>query len=263
MARGIKLSDSISISELMHMREVEGLSNGEIAKKLDVHVSTIRGLIGAHPDGKRAKRKNKQLPPLVEASVPDMPRESFKERCERLMAQADEKTAQETPSTHACKGLNPTRTVKEVEERMRLAYEEKADMMAERKADTEADKAREAHCKALDTAAQLSNGIVPVIVHGTVYDVPRVAYEVIKEEVLKNNAQEHEPLPVDRADKGDELHALVEELKVMFSPLSVLDYLKCKLYELGTPHIIYADREAYLTEIYRLLAMQEGVAQHD
>ena len=49
----------------------------------------------------------------------------------------------------------------------------------------------------------------------------------------------------------------------MFSPLSVLDYLKCKLYELGTPHIIYADREAYLTEIYRLIGMQEGVAQHD
>ena len=34
MARGHKLTDSISISELMHMREVEGLSNGEIARKL-------------------------------------------------------------------------------------------------------------------------------------------------------------------------------------------------------------------------------------
>ena len=112
-------------------------------------------------------------------------------------------------------------------------------------------------------AAQLSNGIVPVIVHGTVYDVPRVAYEVIKEEALKVNAKESEPLPCRPADNGNELHALVEELKVMFSPLSVLDYLKCKLYELGTPHIIYADREDYLTEIHRLLGMQEGVAQHD
>ena len=222
MARGHKLTDSISISELMHMREVEGLSNGEIAKKLDVHVSTIRGLIGAHPDGKRAKRKVKQLPTLPDTKVPDMPRESFKERCERLMARADE-----------------------------------------RKADAEADKAREAHCKALDMAAQLSNGIVPVIVHGTVYDVPRVAYEVIKEEVLKINAKESEPLPCRPADNGNELHALVEELKVMFSPLSVLDYLKCKLYELGTPHIIYADREDYLTEIHRLIDIQEGVAQHD
>ena len=224
MARGHKLTDSISISELMHMCEVEGLSNGEIAKKLDVHVSTIRGLIGAHPDGKRAKRKVKQLPTLpdTKTEISDMPRESFRERCERLMAKADE-----------------------------------------RKADAEADKAREAHCKALDMAAQLSNGIVPVIVHGTVYDVPRVAYEVIKEEALKINAKESEPLPCRPADNGNELHALVEELKVMFSPLSVLDYLKCKLYELGTPHIIYADREDYLTEIHRLLAIQEGVAQHD
>ena len=130
-------------------------------------------------------------------------------------------------------------------------------------ASKEADKAREAHCKALDTAAQLSNGIVPVIVHGTVYDVPRVAYEVIKEEALKINAKESEPLPCRPADNGNELHALVEELKVMFSPLSVLDYLKCKLYELGTPHIIYADREDYLTEIHRLIGIQEGVAQHD
>lgn len=224
MARGHKLTDSISISELMHMREVEGLSNGEIARKLGCSINTIHAHIGTHPEGKRAKRKDKrkQLTSLPEKQIPDLPRESFKERCERLMAKADE-----------------------------------------RKADAEADKAREAHCKALDMAAQLSNGIVPVIVHGTVYDVPRVAYEVIKEEALKVNAKESEPLPCRPADNGNELHILVEELKVMFSPLSVLDYLKCKLYELGTPHIIYADREDYLTEIHRLIGIQEGVAQHD
>lgn len=32
MAQGIKLTDSVSISELMHMRDVEGLSNAQIAK---------------------------------------------------------------------------------------------------------------------------------------------------------------------------------------------------------------------------------------
>lgn len=226
----IKLTESVSVSELKHMREVEGLSNAEIAKRVGCAVSTAIAYIGKQPvemtkrNQMAGLRRVKELPPLTETKteIPDMPRESFKERCERLMAKADE-----------------------------------------RKADAEADKAREAHCKALDMAAQLSHGIVPVIVHGTVYDVPRVAYEVIKEEALKINAKESEPLPCRPEDNGNELHALVEELKVMFSLLSVLDYLKCKLYELGTPHIIYADREDYLTEIHRLLGMQEGVAQHD
>ena len=91
MARGHKLTDSISISELMHMREVEGLSNGEIARKLGCSINTIHAHIGTHPEGKRAKRKDKckQLPSLPEKQIPDMPRESFKQRCERLMAQVD------------------------------------------------------------------------------------------------------------------------------------------------------------------------------
>lgn len=254
----IKLTESVSVSELKHMREVEGLSNGEIARKLGCSINTIHAHIGTHPEGKRAKRKNKrkQLPSLPEKQIPDMPRESFKERCERLMAKEVEAEAE--MAIASCAGGYKTF-------KRDTAPEPVAKIIYPDGEPKEADKAREAHCKALDMAAQLSHGIVPVIVHGTVYDVPRVAYEVIKEEALKINATEQkpEPLPCRPADNGNELHALVEELKVMFSPLSVLDYLKCKLYELGTPHIIYADREDYLTEIHRLLAMQEGVAQHD
>lgn len=98
MARGIKLTDSVSISELMHMREVEGLSNGEIARRLGVHINTICKAIGPHPDGKRAKHKRptrtaEKLPALPEKQIPDMPRESFKERCERLMARVEESPA--------------------------------------------------------------------------------------------------------------------------------------------------------------------------
>ena len=205
----IKLTESVSISELKHMREEEGLSNAEIAKRVGCAVSTVIAYIGKQPvemtkrNQMAGMRRVKELPPLTEKELPDMPRESFKERCERLMAQVEEMPAE------------PAKPV------------------------------------------PLTDDIVPVIVHGTVYDIPKVAYEVIKAEVLKNNA------PVQKPSCSEELHALVEELKVMFSPLSVLDYLKCKLYELGAPHIIYADREAYLTEIYRLIGLQEGVAQHD
>lgn len=80
-----KLSNSISVAEMMHMREEEGLSNGEIAKRLGIHINTVIKYIGKHPDGKRARRKPKNLPVLTEKTeVPEMPHESFKERCERM-----------------------------------------------------------------------------------------------------------------------------------------------------------------------------------
>ena len=239
MARGHKLTDSISISELMHMREVEGLSNGEIARKLGCSINTIHAHIGSHPEGKRAKRKHKQLPSLPEKQIPDMPRESFKERCERLMARADE-----------------------------------------RKADAEADKAREAHCKALDMAAQLSNGIVPVIVHGTVYDVPRVAYEVIKEEALKINAKESEPLLVSTEDaiatpeqvaplrrledlareaymkrekeQKERAAEIIPELLEVFGPQMVRHFLKVDLYLHGIPYCYELKREVMLEALKKL-----------
>lgn len=51
-----KLLDEISIQELREMREIEGLSNGEIAERLGVSCSTIYKHIGGHPNGVRKKR---------------------------------------------------------------------------------------------------------------------------------------------------------------------------------------------------------------
>ena len=93
----IKLTESVSVSELKHMREVEGLSNAEIAKRVGCAVSTVIAYIGQQPvemtkrNQMAGMRKTKELPPLTETKteIPDMPRESFKERCDRLMAQVD------------------------------------------------------------------------------------------------------------------------------------------------------------------------------
>lgn len=85
-----KLSNSISVAEMMHMRNEEGLSNGEIAKRLGIHISTVIKYIGKHPDGKRARRKPKNLPVLTEKTeVPEMPKKSFAERCEEVLHKPD------------------------------------------------------------------------------------------------------------------------------------------------------------------------------
>lgn len=58
------ITDSVSVGEMMHMREVLGLSNGEIAKKVGCCTNTVIRMIGPHPEGKRAKRKvSRPLPP--------------------------------------------------------------------------------------------------------------------------------------------------------------------------------------------------------
>ena len=45
MARKIKLTESVSISELKHMREVEGLSNAEIAKRVNMSLAGVKQAI--------------------------------------------------------------------------------------------------------------------------------------------------------------------------------------------------------------------------
>lgn len=89
MKRMTKLSKSVSVAELMHMREKEHLSNHDIAKRLGISVKTVYAYIGKQPAGMRkpwgSNRKKDELPPLSEnTEVPEMPHESFKERCERM-----------------------------------------------------------------------------------------------------------------------------------------------------------------------------------
>ena len=240
-----KITDTISVAEMLHMRNVDGMSNKEIAQRIGCAISTVIDHIGRQPREMTLKarsagmRKFKHEEPSTPVGEPTKPHESFADLVARVKAEAAiEKNKKEL-------GLEPTNTKPEPESMKAVALEEP---------DNQAK------------PEPLTDDLVFVRVHGTMYKIPRCAYEVIKNEVFKmvKHDEPAEPLTANQErNTNDELHALVEELKVMFSPLSALDYLKCKLYELGTPHIIYADREAYLTEIHRLLCMQEGAAQHD
>ena len=53
MPMGRKLTDDVSIGELLRMREEEGLSNYEIAQRVGVARNTIYRLIGKQPNGIR------------------------------------------------------------------------------------------------------------------------------------------------------------------------------------------------------------------
>ena len=66
------VANSVSVGEMMHMREVLGLSNGEIAKKVGCCTNTVIRMIGPHPEGKRAKRKAQRplTPPKNRSTSP-------------------------------------------------------------------------------------------------------------------------------------------------------------------------------------------------
>lgn len=222
MAQGIKLTDSISVSELMHMREVEGLSNAQIAKKLDCHISTVYHLIGKQPaeitrrNQMAGMRKVKELPPLTESKteIPDMPRESFKERCERLMVKTDENIA----------------TVNKL--RDEIAQKASASPVVE--ATSEADKAREAHCKAPGKAAAEDFNI-----NSALHRLGDIALEAhcLNEQAKKNSG-------------------IISELLAVFGPDIVRDYLRVSLYAMGIPYCRELKRDHLLTAL-KLLNKEE------
>lgn len=83
------ITQSVSVGEMLHMRNVLGLSNGEIAEKVDCSAMTIRRAIGPHPEGKRRTRRKpeKPLPPPVLQA----PAKSFRQRCEEVLGVPDVK----------------------------------------------------------------------------------------------------------------------------------------------------------------------------
>lgn len=91
-----RVSDSVSVSEMLHMRNVLGLSNGEIAQRVGCCTATVKRMIGVRPDGKKAKRKSKPLPPPVVDEVPEMPRQSFRQRCEEVLGMPEKVEVVET-----------------------------------------------------------------------------------------------------------------------------------------------------------------------
>lgn len=87
------VTDSVSVGEMMHMRNVLGMSNGEIAERIGCCSLTVRRAIGPHPEGKRRARRKKEipLPPPVLDKVPEMPRQSFRQRCEEVLGMPEAK----------------------------------------------------------------------------------------------------------------------------------------------------------------------------
>ena len=241
-----KITDTISVAEMLHMRNVEGMSNAEIAKRIGCALSTVIGYIGRQPREMTLKARKagmlkfKREEPSTPVGEPTKPHESFADLVARVKAEAAiEKNKKEL-------GLEPTNTKPEPEVMKAAVLEEKTDSQAK--------------------PEPLTDDIVFVRVHGTMYKIPRCAYEVIKNEALKTVERDEpaEPLTANQErNTNDELHALVEELKTMFGRYAVEEYLRCKLYELGTPYIIYADREAYLKELQILFAPAEEVSTHD
>ena len=92
------VTDSVSVGEMMHMRNVLGMSNGEIAERIGCCSLTVRRAIGPHPEGKRRARRKKEipLPPPVLDKVPEMPRQSFRQRCEEVLGVPEKVAVVET-----------------------------------------------------------------------------------------------------------------------------------------------------------------------
>ena len=59
----------VSVSEMLHMREVQHMSKREIAEKLDCSKATVYKMIGAQPEGIRAPRRTKDKPIMVQPVV--------------------------------------------------------------------------------------------------------------------------------------------------------------------------------------------------
>ena len=92
------VKDSEIVGEMLHMRNVLGMSNGEIAERIGCCSLTVRRAIGPHPEGKRRARRKKEipLPPPVLDKVPEMPRQSFRQRCEEVLGMPEKVEVVET-----------------------------------------------------------------------------------------------------------------------------------------------------------------------
>ena len=90
----IKLTESVSISELKHMREVEGMSKADIAKRVGCAVSPVIAYIGKQPvemtkrNQMAGMRKVKQEEPSTPVGEPTKQHESFADLVARVKAEA-------------------------------------------------------------------------------------------------------------------------------------------------------------------------------
>ena len=123
-----KITDTISVAEMLHMRNVEGMSNAEIAKRIGFSVPAVIKYIAKQPasmtkaNNKRwnKNRKTKNVEPSTPVGEPTKPNESFADLVARVKAEAAiEKNKKEL-------GLEPTNTKSEPEVMKAVGLEEKS-----------------------------------------------------------------------------------------------------------------------------------------
>ena len=89
-----KITDTISVAEMLHMRNVEGMSNKEIAQRIGCAISTVIDHIGRQPREMTLKarsagmRKFKHEEPSTPVGEPAKPHESFADLVARVKAEA-------------------------------------------------------------------------------------------------------------------------------------------------------------------------------
>jgi transposase len=241
-----KLASSVSISELLAMRE-QGLTNYQIAERLGVTYRTIVSYIGKQPKGLRAPMgSRKRTKPLT-----DIEPEEVAENA----AGVSRKTFAEM--------LHEMRT-HEATEKFREEHGIEAD--------GETETALPAHGD--DATAEASelkrDDIVHVNARGTWYEVPRIVCDVIRNEFAKMYAPaEPAATPAEIAREvyerlgGDDVSSLIEEpaedafvheLLAVFGRKTVRNYLKVALYVSGNVFITTPTHVGMLSALRKMNA---------
>ena len=211
-----KIGNSISVAEMLHMWEVEGLSNTDIAKRLDISNATVYAYIGKQPSGMRkpwgSNRKKDELPALPEnTEVPEMPRESFAERCERLLGKPEPADVPNVQDTH--KSLF-TEALEAERENLRKCVKKMVN----------------------DTFQPLA----------VVEDIEKSTADVAREAHKRN-------LPkMATADTEDRTH--IPELIAVFGQDAVIAWLKVSLYDMGIPDCRPMNRQKMLETLKNMNA---------
>ena len=203
-----KITDSVSISEMLAMRE-QGMSNADIAKRIGCTTSAVVKYIGKQPKeitranhrgGRSAKLPVAESLP-AETQVPDMPKESFAERCERMRGQLHCSETHWTPESDST------------------------------------------------TVAEVAKA------HGIVLPEEEVVSEPTTSEIAREVLSSLECVPEEKADPKT-IHKLsdhIDEMIAVFSPITVGEYIRVRLYELGmVEDAMMIDREGLLAKLSEL-----------
>lgn len=202
---------SVSISEMLHLREEEGLSNQEIAEKIGCSYNTVNRHIGPAPFKKLGKKR--KSPSLPATELPEMRRESFKERCERMANELH---------------CNPTHWVPDVCAPTTEEILAAAPSLPENICKTDANLIEEA----ILTSKDRINEAVKSVVDGFNYYNATVSREKPTVSLLSDR---------------------IDELVSVFGKMVVIEYIRCRLYELGMiEDAVVIDRDGLLAKLNEL-----------